>query len=119
MTMRTRRLSSTVLVLALSAGTLLLGITSSFATAPTISSFSPTSGTIGDKVIVKGSGFTGATAVRFNGATASFTVNSGTKITATVPATASTGKITVVTPGGTASSAGVFTVNPGIVLSKK
>jgi large repetitive protein len=81
-------------------------------TAPTISSFSPKSGPVGTSVRISGSGFAGATAVRFNGvAAASFTVNAqGTRIDAKVPTGATTGKITVTTPGGTATSATNFTV---------
>jgi large repetitive protein len=80
--------------------------------APTISSFSPKSGPVGTSVRINGSGFAGATAVRFNGvAAASFTVNAqGTRIDTTVPTGATTGKITVTTPGGTATSAANFTV---------
>ena len=73
--------------------------------APTISAVSPTSGPLsgGTSVTITGTGFTGATAVKF-GATAasSFTVNSATRITATAPAgTAGTVDITTTTPGGT------------------
>jgi hypothetical protein len=54
---------------------------------------------------------TQATSVKFGGVKAStFTVNSNTQVTATVPSGAVTGKISIVTPGGTASSATVFTV---------
>ena len=49
-------------------------------------------------------------AVAFNGVAASFTVNSATQITATVPAMATPGPITVTTPGGTAQSAASFTI---------
>ncbi|MGH2668129.1 MAG: IPT/TIG domain-containing protein [bacterium] len=81
-------------------------------TAPTISSFSPKSGPVGTSVRINGSGFAGATAVRFNGvAAASFTVNAqGTRIDTKVPSGATTGKISVTTPGGTATSAANFTV---------
>ena len=53
--------------------------------APTITSFSPTSGPVGATVTINGTNFTGATSVKFNGVTATFIVNSATKITATVP----------------------------------
>jgi hypothetical protein len=79
--------------------------------APLITSI-PSSGQVGAAVAITGQNFTGATAVRFNGLTASFTVNSATQITATVPAGATSGPISVTTPGGTAQSAATFTVEP-------
>lgn len=82
--------------------------------APTVSSFSPTSGNVGTSVTITGSAFTGATSVAFNGTNATtFTVNSDTQIHATVPTGATTGKITVTTPNGSGSSSGSFTVNTG------
>ena len=85
-----------------------------FAVAATITSFTPTSGAPGTHVTITGSAFTGATAAKFNGVAAAFTVNSSTQITATVPATANTGPISVTSPGGTATSAATFTVAPRI-----
>ncbi len=86
--------------------------------APTITSFTPTSGGIGTSVKVTGTTLTGATAVTFNGAAATtFTVNSATQITVTVPAGATTGKIAVTTPGGTATSSSSFTVLPPTITS--
>jgi IPT/TIG domain len=79
--------------------------------APTITSFAPTFGPVGTSVIITGTNLTGATAVTFNNVTATFTVNSATQITATVPATATTGKIKVTTPGGSATSTTDFTVS--------
>jgi uncharacterized repeat protein (TIGR03803 family) len=61
----------------------------------------PTSGKIGSKVTILGDGLTGATAVAFNGTTATFTVVSATEITATVPTGTTTGKVVVTTSSGT------------------
>src|SRR5207249_507939 len=78
---------------------------------PTISSFSPSSGPVGTSVTISGSNFSGPTTVTFsNGTAASFTVNSDTQITTTVPTGASCGLISVSTPAGTATSASSFTV---------
>ena len=76
----------------------------------TITSFSPTSGSVGTAVAINGTGFTNVSAVRFNGTGATFTVASATRINTTVPAGATTGKISVTTPAGTVTSAGTFTV---------
>jgi Tol biopolymer transport system component len=82
--------------------------------APTISSFSPTSGITGSKVMITGTNFTGAKPVKFNGKNAKFKVLSETTIEATVPNGATTGKITVKTPGGTATSDTNFVVTLSI-----
>jgi len=89
----------------------------SAATAPTITSFAPTSGAIGATVVITGTDFTGATTVAFNGTAAAFSVNSSTQITATVPAGATTGKVSVTTPAGTATSTGDFTVIPAPTIT--
>lgn len=78
--------------------------------APTISSFTPTSGGVGTSVTISGSNFTGATSVTFNNQSASFTVNSSSSITASVPNCSSSGQVRVTTAGGTATSSGSFTV---------
>jgi subtilisin family serine protease len=78
--------------------------------APTISSFSPTSGGTGTSVTITGTNFTGATSVSFNNQSATFTVNSSTQITASVPNCSSSGLVRVTTAGGTATSSGSFTV---------
>jgi hypothetical protein len=90
-------------------------ISATFVAAPTVTGISPTNGPIagGTSVAITGTGFTGATAVKFGTiAATSYTVNSATSITATSPAgSAGTVDITVTTPGGTSatSSADKFT----------
>ena len=80
------------------------------ASGPTIASFTPTSASAGTAVTITGSNLAGATAVAFNGTPASYTVNSASQISATVPAAASSGPISVTTPAGTATSSAGFTV---------
>ena len=74
---------------------------------PTITVISPTSGPTagGTRVTVTGTGFTGATAVKFGpNAGTGLTVNSSTKITITSPARAAgVINVTVTTPGGTSA----------------
>jgi hypothetical protein len=77
---------------------------------PTITSFAPTIGDVGDSVVITGTKFLGTSAVEFNGVSATFTEDSDTQITATVPAEATTGPITVTATDGTATSATDFTV---------
>ena len=61
---------------------------------------------------ILGQGFTGTTAVTFNGTPAKFAVISDTLIKATVPTGATTGTIQVTTPGGTLNSNVAFHVLP-------
>jgi hypothetical protein len=77
---------------------------------PDISSFSPTSGAPGTSVQINGSNLTGATSVRFNNASATFTVDNPNRITAIVPSNATTGPIGVTTPNGINQSTTNFTV---------
>src|SRR5207237_119867 len=65
---------------------------------PTIASFAPGSGPVGTSVTISGTNFSGATAVAFNGVSATFTVTSSTAIQAIVPAGATTGPLSVSTP---------------------
>lgn len=64
---------------------------------PTITSFSPTSGTIGSSVTITGTNFSTpfAYSVQFNGVTATITAATATSITVTVPVGATTGLVTV------------------------
>ena len=85
--------------------------------APGISSLSPTSGAVGSVVTITGSNFAEVTAVRFNGfEAATFTLDSLTQITATVPTTANTGPVTVVTASRGTATGGTFTVLQSPVL---
>jgi uncharacterized repeat protein (TIGR01451 family) len=90
------------------------GVTNSaglFYGAPSISQFSPASGLPGTNVVLVGTNFLGATAVRFNGLNAAFTVVNNGQINATVPTGAQNGPITVVAPAGSVTSAASFVLN--------
>jgi hypothetical protein len=86
-----------------------------FTITPAIGSFLPTSGFVGIPIVIKGSGFTGATAIKFNTATTtSFTINSDCQITVTVPSGSTTGSLNVVRPSGTLIKTPGFIVKPSI-----
>jgi len=106
--------------------TVYLGIdnfTWAWAPLPTVSGISPTSGNTagGTSVIITGTNFTGATAVKFGSTDAAgYTVNSATQITATSPAGAAGAvDITVATAAGTSStiSSDQFTYNAGATIT--
>ncbi|MCI0525756.1 MAG: cohesin domain-containing protein, partial [Acidobacteria bacterium] len=85
---------------------------------PEITSFNPTSGSAGTNVTITGRGFTGVNSVKFaNNVTATFTVNSDTQITATVPGGAVTGPITISKPNCADVQTGMFTIGPCIAVS--
>ncbi|WP_237736703.1 beta strand repeat-containing protein, partial [Delftia acidovorans] len=81
-----------------------------YVAAPSVTSISPTAGPTGGgtTVIITGTGFAaapGTGAVRFGAATATYTINSNTQITATAPAgSAGTVDVTVTTVGGTSAT---------------
>jgi uncharacterized repeat protein (TIGR03803 family) len=82
-----------------------------FRVIPQLKSFTPTSGPVGTVVTITGVSLTQTTRVTFGGVKATtFTVNSDTQVTATVPTGAKTGQIAITTAGGTAVSSGIFTV---------
>jgi hypothetical protein len=81
---------------------------------PSITGFSPASGPVGTTVVITGTAFTGATVVSFNGIPATFSVDSYSQITATVPCCGASGKIKVTTPGGNGSSSTNFKVPASI-----
>ena len=84
---------------------------------PAITDFNPKQGGVGAFVTLTGAGFSGATAVKFNGTAAAFSVLSDASISATVPAGASTGPLSVTNGGSTGTSTGTstgsFTVSGG------
>jgi hypothetical protein len=88
-------------------------ITVYYTAPPTISTFSPAlaCANSGQTVTITGTNFTNTSSVTFNGIPATFTVNSSTQITATLPNGATTGAISVTTPIGTTNSSN-FTINP-------
>jgi uncharacterized repeat protein (TIGR03803 family) len=78
-------------------------------------SFMPRARIVGHGVKILGQGFTGTTAVSFNGTPASFVVVSDTFIKARVPDGATSGFLTVKTPSGTLTGNRTFLVKPQIV----
>lgn len=80
------------------------------------SQFSTQSGPAGAKITLTGTNFTGATAVLFHGASASFAIaptnNADLRIAAIVPPDATSGPITIVTPHGTTTSTQTFQLLP-------
>ncbi|MFF9594311.1 IPT/TIG domain-containing protein [Streptomyces sp. NPDC014646] len=94
------------------------GLTYTYVPAPVLNSLvpgqGPTSG--GNQVVLTGTGFTSASAVHFGAASAAFTVNNDTQITATAPAGTGSVPVTVTTPGGTSNSV-TYNYVPAPVLS--
>jgi hypothetical protein len=117
MTLAKRRLGRRLAGAGVAAASLMLGLEApAFATSPTISSFSPTSGPTGCVVVITGTNFKDpiVTSVDIGGTPVSeFKVVSGTEIWATV-ASAASGAIHVANASATASSQSDFTnTNPG------
>jgi uncharacterized repeat protein (TIGR03803 family) len=84
-----------------------------FRVTPVILSFNPTSDPVGTVVTITGNSLTQTQGVGFGDyVPATFTVNSDTQVTATVPAGAKTGPVGIQTPGGIAISSTTFTVTP-------
>ncbi|UFP95425.1 IPT/TIG domain-containing protein [Gloeobacter morelensis] len=80
--------------------------------APTITSFSPTSGPPGTKIIIQGSDFNNVQSVKVGSVYLAYSRDSETQITATTATGKLDGKITVTTPNGSATSSGTFTSDP-------
>lgn len=81
------------------------------APAPTVDEPSPTSACIGSSYVITGTGFYVVSDVTINNVSVSYTVNSSTQITVTIPSNATTGVISVVNSGGTATTSGSLTIN--------
>jgi len=92
--------------------TLSCGVFYSYAGLPAFVSLLPYSGKVGKTIGFLGQGFTSASAVSFNGITATFHVESDTFLTAVVPSGATTGVASVTTSGGTLNSNRPFRVTP-------
>jgi IPT/TIG domain len=110
-----RRLRRAAFALSFIAVWLLPGVAR--AGGPSNISFDPGQGPAGTPVDLAGIGFTGATAVSFNGVAATFTEHSDVHISTHVPNGATTGPIAVTTPGGTGESAEDFVVIVPPVIS--
>lgn len=77
--------------------------------SPLIGGITPTEGSSLTTVVITGSGFTGTSAVTFNGVSAtSFTIDSDVQITAIAPVGVSTGAVEVSNIAGSHSGASVF-----------
>ena len=87
---------------------------------PTLTGFSPTSGTVGTTITLTGTNFSTTAAsnvVKFNGTTATVTAATATSLTVSVPAGSSTGKITVEVDNQVATSTTDFTINSPLALT--
>jgi len=80
--------------------------------APTITSFSPSSGVVGDSIVISGNNLGVATGVQFGTVAATFTANSSSQITAVVPANAVTAPITASNTYGSVTTSSNFTIIP-------
>jgi hypothetical protein len=79
---------------------------------PIILNFSPSEGSIGNKININGNNFNGTTNVLFGGVEANnITVDSDTKIRAEVPIGTLDGKITITTPKGSVASSDIFKIS--------
>jgi hypothetical protein len=79
---------------------------------PSVTSFNPTIGKTGTPVVITGSNFTNVSQVSFNGTVQpTYTVDSPTQITTTIPSGATTGTISITTIAGTATSSSSITID--------
>jgi hypothetical protein len=81
---------------------------------PTISSFSPNSGTVGTLVTISGNNLSNSTSISIGGVNAILIGASANSITALVMPGAITGALSVTTAAGTSSATSIFTLSPSI-----
>ena len=83
-----------------------------------ISNLNPSTGCSGivTPVVITGKHFTGATSVKFNGLSATFSIINDVEIDATAPAGTTTGTVTVTSSTGCIASSSSFTVTPCNVI---
>ena len=91
---------------------LLAGTTTIHAQPPTITSFTPTSGSVGTLVTISGTNLNTPTAFSIGSVNAIVVSNTGSTLVGTVMPGAVTGMVSVTTSGGTANSSSNFTVTP-------
>lgn len=84
--------------------------------APKPSGLTPTSGAFSSTFTVSGHYFTGVSGVTLNGTSCTYTVNSDTQVTVTVPASSTQGAVVLTNPYGT-GNAGTFTPTSTPVFS--
>jgi len=83
--------------------------------APSIASFSPSSGPVSNNISITGAILDTITNVAFNGTVTSYTITATNQVIATVPIGATTGPITVWGLGGSATSGGSFTITTPVI----
>ena len=84
-----------------------------YVAAPTITSFTPSTGPVGTLVTITGTNLSSPSTFTIGGVTAIAVSNNGTSLVSMVMPGATTGTVVVTTAGGTATSASNFTVTPG------
>jgi hypothetical protein len=84
------------------------------APAPSISSFSPSSGSIGSLITISGANLNSPTSLNIGGVQAIIISNTGTQLVAMLMPGSTTGIIAITTAGGAISSGNSFTVTPTI-----
>jgi endonuclease G len=85
------------------------------AAAPSIISFTPSSGPISNSITVTGAALDTITNVAFNGTSAAYTITGTNQLTAVIPIGASSGPITVRGLGGSATSVGSFVLTTPVI----